>query len=256
MRLLVCAMVFAALSSATFAQSPPKIEIFGGFSYLNYEAVSVDFWGGSVTESCSGESNSNSGTSSSCAVISGSFTDINFTPRMGLYGWNGSVTAYLTPWFGVTTDFSGNYSNATSSKTATQTITDSPCTSNCTQTNVYQYAVSDPRIHTFLFGPQFTFPAGKVRLYSRFLAGGMNRNATLTGTFTTESSSGESSGPFYFPYNSSEVGNSFAMAFGGGVDYPIRKKMAWRTGMDYLTSTGTAQNHLRAYSGIVWQLGK
>jgi len=46
------------------------------------------------------------------------------------------------------------------------------------------------------------------------------------------------------------------MAFGGGVDYPVRKKLAWRIGADYLTSTGTAQNHVRVVTGVVWTLGK
>jgi hypothetical protein len=48
----------------------------------------------------------------------------------------------------------------------------------------------------------------------------------------------------------------FAMAFGGGVDYPVRKRMSWRIGADYLTSTGTAQNHVRVSTGLVWELGK
>jgi hypothetical protein len=46
------------------------------------------------------------------------------------------------------------------------------------------------------------------------------------------------------------------MACGGGVDYPVRKKMSWRVGADYLTSTGAAQNHVRVVSGLVWRLGK
>jgi hypothetical protein len=46
------------------------------------------------------------------------------------------------------------------------------------------------------------------------------------------------------------------MAFGGGADYPIGKKLAWRVGADYLTSTGTGQNHVRVVTGVVWTLGK
>ena len=53
---------------------------------------------------------------------------VNFTPRMGLYGWSGSLTADLTRWFGFTTDFSGSYSNETDSITTTVTVTGSPCT--------------------------------------------------------------------------------------------------------------------------------
>jgi len=46
------------------------------------------------------------------------------------------------------------------------------------------------------------------------------------------------------------------MGFGGGADYPLRKKLSWRTGADYLTSTGTNENHVRVVTGLVWQLGK
>jgi hypothetical protein len=170
---------------------------------------------------------------------------------MGLYGWNGSVTAVLTPWFGFTTDFSGNYSNASRSITTSLTTTSpSPCTLECTTTETIQLAVSDPTIYAFLFGPQFTFPAGKVKVYGRFLAGGEHKSVTELQTDITNGtllSLSELATPVI-------SGNYFAMAFGGGVDYPVRKKVSWRVGADYLTSTGTAQNHVRVVTGLVWRL--
>lgn len=247
MRLLAGAVLLVVSSLPSFAQYTPKVGVFGGFSYLNYQAVSVNLPSGSATESCTSTSNPGF---ISCTTPSA--PTVNFAPRLGLYGWNGSVTAGLTPWFGFTTDFSGNYGNTTASITTTVTTTTSPCTSGCTTSETYQYQVTAHRVHTFLFGPQFTFPAGKVRAYSHFLVGGLNRNIAASETISYNGASVSSSPN----QSSSSSTNMFAMAFGGGVDYPVRKNMAWRIGADYLTSTGTAQNHVRVTSGLVWTLGK
>jgi hypothetical protein len=244
MRSYLCAVLLAVSCIPSIAQSTPKVEVFGGFSYLNYQAVSVNLPNGSSIQNCTTGFDV-----SSC--LSSSPPTVNFSPRLGLYGWNGSVTAGLTPWFGFTTDFTGNYGNATESITTTVTTTFSPCTSNCTTTSSYRYSVTGHKVHTFLFGPQFTFPAGKVKAYSHFLVGGLNKDVPMAEV--TTGSSWVISAP---PVTATSSTNMFAMAFGGGVDYPIRKRMAWRIGADYLTSTGTAQNHVRVSSGLVWTLGK
>jgi hypothetical protein len=262
MRLFICIGIFVTLSIPSLAQNAPKVEIFGGFSYLNYEAASVKLPSGTETieSSCSTTTSS----SSSCISSTSSPSYISFNPRMGLYGWNGSVTAILTPWFGFTTDISGNYNTSTRSATTTETITDTDtpvCTpSSCspittTMTSTYKYTVSEPLLHHFLFGPQFYFPTGKMRTYAHFLIGGNHKSVSSSETvnqntpsFTTVSSLVTS--------GSAASTNAFAMGFGGGVDYPLRKKLSWRTGADYLTSTGTAQNHFRVSTGLVWRIGK
>lgn len=256
MRTPFCALILAVFCLPSLAQSSQKIEIFGGFSYLNYEAASVKMPSG--TETITFTCPSNPGTSGTCNQTEVGPTYVNFNPRMGLYGWNASVTAILTPRFGITTDFSGNYSTATRSETTTLTVTqiNQPCVlgpcSNTT-TDTYQYAVSEPLLHHFLFGPQFTFPAGKVKAYGHFLVGGERRNVTSGQTVGLGISIPAAVGALV---SSSSSTNLFAMGFGGGADYPLRKKLAWRTGVDYLTSTGTAQNHVRVSTGLVWQVGK
>lgn len=263
MRNLVSVLVFLACSFTLTAQSAPKIEIFGGFSYLNYEAASVNLPSGTETIDTSCPSSSSAISTSTCTstfAVTGP-SSFNFNPRMGLYGWNGSVTAIVTPWFGFTTDISGNYSTAARSATSTQTIIQNQnCTSpeclesTSTMTNTYQATVSEPLLHHFLFGPQFYFPTKKIRTYAHFLVGGANRNVSSLVTINT---TGSGVGIIYG--NSSETSsftNNFAMGFGGGVDYPLRKKLSWRTGADYLTSTGTAQNHIRVSTGLVWRSGK
>ena len=241
MRFFVFAAVMAGLSVPALAQSTPKAEIFGGFSYVNYEVISATLPGGTETLPVSGS-----------GISTLSEPTVNFNPRMNLFGWNGSVTANLLPWFGITTDFGGDYSNATQSTTSTLTITTGlSCVSNCNITETYQLVVSDPRVYTFLFGPQFAVPAHRVKLFAHFLAGGMNRSVTTVETITTNGSSVP--GISNLPARSD---NLFTMAFGGGADYPVHKQLSWRVAADYLTSTGTAQNHLRVSTGLVWRLGK
>lgn len=237
MRQVVCVAVLLAWSMPILAQSTPQAEVFGGFSYLNYEGISINLPSGTETISTGLVQTPN----------------VNFSPRLDLYGWNGSATANLLPWFGITTDFGGDYSNAHRSTSSTLTVTTQPsCVTNCTYTETYQVTISGPIVHTFLFGPQFDFQAGRARVYSHFLAGGMHRSLSETEMITT-------SGVITSPNITNSATNStnlFAMAFGGGADFPIRKKLSWRVGADYLTSTGAAQNHIRISTGPVWKLGK
>jgi hypothetical protein len=265
MRRYISVLVFLACSLTLAAQNTPKVEIFGGFSYLNYEAASVNLPSGTETidDSCSATSSSSS--SSSCTSSASTVTGpsyVNFNPRMGLYGWNGSVTAILTPWFGFTTDISGDYSTSTRSATSTATIINtgtcspSPCTpSTITMTNTYQYTVSEPLLHHFLFGPQFYFPIGKMRIYAHFLIGGDHKSVSSSEIINQNSPSVTAFSSLDTSASAAST-NIFAMGFGGGADYPLRRKLSWRTGADYLTSTGTAQNHFRVSSGLVWRIGK
>ncbi|HEY1766876.1 MAG TPA: hypothetical protein VGG26_04445 [Terracidiphilus sp.] len=55
MRFFVCAIILVGLSSLAVAQSTPKAEIFGGFSYLNYVAISTNLPSGTETLPPSGD---------------------------------------------------------------------------------------------------------------------------------------------------------------------------------------------------------
>jgi hypothetical protein len=46
------------------------------------------------------------------------------------------------------------------------------------------------------------------------------------------------------------------MAFGGGADYPSRRKISARLGAGCLTAAGAGQNHFRVTAGPVWKLRK
>lgn len=238
MHQVMSALALIACSVTVLAQSTPKAEIFGGLSYANYELISV-----------TGSSSSSSGsTFVSTGPTAGS------SARLGLLGWNGAATVDINRWFGFTTDFSGNYSNSSTSITQTSTTT---CGTNCTEAETIELVAAQPRIHNFLFGPQFSYSNGKLRPFAHYLIGGSRRNIAQQEVITVTASTGVIVLPPSSILTSSSSGNNlFAMAFGGGVDYPIRKKLAWRFAADYLTNQGTNQNHVRASTGLVWQVGK
>jgi len=234
MRPVLCAVFLIASGLVASAQYAPKVEIFGGLSYANYELFSessVVGLGSSSTSSYSLTTTNNS--------------------RIGLIGWNGAVTANLGPWFGLTSDFSGNYSNSSISNTETETV---GCGSNCSENMTTVVTNSRFRIYNFLFGPQFSYPHGRVKPFAHFLLGG--RQQSLMETSTTSLTIGASTSIIDSFTGSSAPGNQFAMAFGGGADYPLRKNLSWRVAADYLTNQGTYQNHFRVSTGMVWRPGK
>jgi len=233
MRHFLCAVVIviANLAATVFAQVSPKAEVFTGFSYGNYELLPA-------TPSFS----------SSNETISGSPS-----ARLGLFGWNASVAVNVNPWFSFATDFSGYYSSSSTSTTYTQTITN-PCGPlTCSpETITTKMVAASPKIHNFLFGPQFSYPGGKLRPFAHFLVGGEHTDITRSDIITSSSGGGIGFGG---PFNFSSGSTGFAMAIGGGVDYSIKPNLAWRVSTDYLTGQGVGQNHVRVSTGLVWRLG-
>src|SRR5205823_183773 len=79
MRLKLVLGLLPAIAISAFSQDFPKAEIFGGYSYANYQVLSQ---------------------------------------RSGLDGWNASATVNIYKWFGLTADFGGLYGgSATESNT-------------------------------------------------------------------------------------------------------------------------------------------
>lgn len=231
MRYFLCAAVWFVvcnLSVLVFAQDAPKAEIFAGFSYGNYELIP-----------------GTSGFSIPDETISGSSS-----ARLGLFGWNGSVAVNVNRWFSFATDFSGYYSGSSTSTTITETIT--PCP-GCQQETITSVNVaSHPKVHNFLFGPQFSYPRGKIRPFAHFLLGMEHLDLTRSESVTATCISCFTISAVPIPVLGS---NEFAMAIGGGVDYSIKHNLAWRLASDYLTGQGTGQNHVRVSTGLVWRLG-
>ena len=235
MRHFLCAAVLFLVSNlsvlvfsvSVFAQDAPKAEIFAGFSYGNYELIPGSSSFSNPDETISGSSSA----------------------RLGLYGWNGSVAVNMNRWFSFATDFNGLYSGSSASNTTKETLI---CGPSCTETITIVDVASRPKVHNFLFGPQFSYPGGKIRPFAHFLLGmehldlTRSENVSSTGAgFISSAALPESAGD-----------NEFAVAMGGGVDYSIKHNLAWRLEADYLTGQGTGQNHVRVSTGLVWRLGK
>ncbi len=221
MRPFNCVVVLVVCNLAVLAQDAPKAEIFAGFSYGNYELIP-------------GTSSFSSPTETISSSPSG---------RLGTFGWDGSVAVNMNRWFSFATDVSGYYSGSSTSTTRTVTLP--------TLTETITEIASSPKIHNFLFGPQFSYPAGKIRPFAHFLLGGQNSHVTRSEIITC-------SGSCFIAGVPVNVGSGieFAMALGGGVDYSIKHNLAWRLESDYLTNQGTGQNHVRFSTGLVWRLGK
>jgi hypothetical protein len=116
--------------------------------------------------------------------------------RFKLNGLNLSATGYLTKRLGITGDFSANFEN---------------------RTDVFGTDTGNSKVSLYNFtgGPQLRFPSSsKFTPYVHVLAGFARRS--LTETFTTGTD------------NFTDSNTSFAMNFGGGVDYRLNNRFAWR----------------------------
>ena len=232
MRHLFATTLVLVFSLAAVAQGAPKGEIFAGYSYGNYTMFST-------APNVSISSIATTTVSSSSGI------------RLALNGWNGSAAVSVNRWFSFATDFSGYYSGSSASATTVEIL--SPCAGCVTQVTTSVNSLVSPKIHNFLFGPELSYRGSKIRAFAQFLVGGERVNATRMQR--TVISTG-----ILPPLNLAESGHiaetGFAMAFGGGMDFAIKRNLAWRLQADYLTSQADlAQNHVRVSTGLVWRLG-
>lgn len=127
-------------------------------------------------------------------------TDLNTSTtldnRFKTNGFNLAGTGYLTKRFGITADFSGSY------KTRNDTF----------GTATGQSKLS---LYNFTAGPQIRFSShGKVTPFVQGLAGFARRNLSETFAATTTTFSDNKT--------------SFALNLGGGLDYKLSNRFAWR----------------------------
>jgi opacity protein-like surface antigen len=134
----------------------------------------------------------NTGVSSSDLIA----TTTSLDSRFKLNGLNLSATGYLTKRLGVTGDFSAHFNSRTDTFGSTA-------------------AQSKFSLYNITGGPQLRFPSSsKFTPFAHVLAGIARRNLTETFTDTTA--------------NFTDQNNSFTMNLGGGVDYRLNDRFAWR----------------------------
>ena len=147
---------------------------------------------------------------------------------LNLNGWNASVTANITNWFGVEGDFSGHYGSPR--------IFD------------FEGPLVDVSSHTFMAGPKLTYRAKVVVPFAHFLIGAARASTGALG------------------YSLSDT--ALATVVGGGIDINANKSLAIRAiQADYLMTrfqTGPQiafsglddrQNNFRLSTGLVLKLG-
>jgi hypothetical protein len=201
MRILLASAVLSSLAVAAMGQEFPKVEVFGGYSYGNFQILKS---------------------------------------HSSLNGWNASATVNIYRWFGLTTDFGGLYGG-----TASETVPNSPAIGGTTTVHEKE------KLHTILFGPQFSYRVGRISSFAHVLIG----DARITTGF---SSTCNSCGGSVFLGTPIFVGlrspSTLATSLGLGLDYGFKNNLAWRTQADYL-QYGTTDN-VRISTGLVFQVGK
>jgi hypothetical protein len=148
-------------------------------------------------------------------------------------GWEASAQYNVNHWFGIKADFSGHYQFFHEKLGSFSVFR--------VQTNEYDY----------LFGPQLSFRRKRGTLFAHGLIGAthqyghFNRDFSLPPPFDAGNS-------FHFS------NNSFAFAIGGGGDWNLSKRFAWRVAqVDYLRRTGFdfREGNLRLSTGLVFRFG-
>jgi len=148
---------------------------------------------------------------------------------MNMNGWDFSVTENVNRRFGGTLDISGYYKSPTIGRVTTR-----------------------DHIYSILYGPRFTFPkAGGNAAPARLISASVPFAHILFG--------GAHTGATVGPPGAHASDFSFAMAIGGGLDWPLKPNADMRVlQLDYLRTNapGVGQNNYRASVGLVLRFGK
>lgn len=152
-----------------------------------------------------------------------------------LSGWNASAAANLNRWLGLVADFGGNYGSQSVRlriQTPRMNFIDARASSN---------------VHTFLAGPQVSYPRyERFKPFARALLGAARTH--VDGRFSTEE--------FSLAFSATDTG--FAMALGGGLDAKLGGRVWLRPiQVDYLLTRfrGDTQNNARISFGFVFRFG-
>ena len=228
---LHCFLTLWFTTSAVAQSNAPKLEAFGGYSYLHIDTQGVT--GSTLDTACN-------------AILgAGTCPPGSFGVHPSANGWNASAQYNATHFLGIKGDFSGHYNTpVTISSQIANALAQAGVTGLPPKAHSYSY----------LFGPVLFQSNGKYTPFAHALFGQNNVGTSLSHV----------TGLGISGLTASDT--AFAMAFGGGVDIKISERIAVRAGqVDYLYTkhdfSGGApgiaghQNNLRASVGIVFQFG-
>jgi hypothetical protein len=158
-----------------------------------------------------------------------------------LHGWNASIAVNLNDWVGLVADFSGHYDSDSSEFIVS--LPGFPTVSSRTDV--------DTNIHNFLFGPRLSYRKKEsLTPFAHVLIGAGRIHSEGTATITN--------GPTTITTNFSGSDTGFAATLGGGLDWKIGGRFAFRVFQaDYLLlriGGGTAHN-ARISTGLVFRFG-
>ncbi len=147
------------------------------------------------------------------------------TINQNMHGWNAAVQFNINKWLGAVADFSGHYG---------------------TPLEISGTGDIQGSTYNMLFGPQINVRGKKAKGFAHVLFG-VNR-------FKADASSSLGTPEF--------TDSAFALAFGGGVDVNVTKRIGVRLGQfDYIWSKHDfgpgfdSQNNFRFSAGILFNLG-
>jgi opacity protein-like surface antigen len=144
-------------------------------------------------------------------------------------GAGGSISYNPSGWLGLVGDFGGNH---------------------------YSKAGLSANVITYLFGPKLSYRASKFTPFAQVLFGGARLSASTPPCPTFVGVTAQAKGITLGSCGSSGSINSFAMTFGGGLDYNLTKHIGIRpVQFEYLmTRFGSqTQNNLRYEAGVVFR---
>jgi opacity protein-like surface antigen len=161
-------------------------------------------------------------------VDSGGLTGVFDSHSRDWNGWEASFAANITRYVGVAFDFSGAYG---------------PPIPGASGNFSFGIREQTPYMYTYMVGPQFLLPAGRILVFAHALAGATQMKRGFTGIYAN-------------PVVRSD--SAFGAAVGGGIDLSLTQNVALRIAQaDYLISKnfGGDQNNLRVSAGIVFEFG-
>lgn len=224
---LPVAVLVIACAGAIQAQDVPRYELYGGGSYFRVHA---------------------SGAEDGTIVGVPDYTLQQRNLNFGLFGWNVTGTENLNRWFGADLDFSGQY-GAPVAPFLCSTATPSAA-STCVSRSPALASVNT-KLHTFTFGPRFTFHrSGRIVPYAHVLLGAAQVKGSLdhSAVFTPL--------PTFLPARYSQEDRGFVVAPGFGLDLQVNHRVAVRLlQMDYFMTRffNQRQDNARVSAGIVFR---